>query len=120
MITAEGVGVALVRKFANATDLELADSQQRLNAIKAVYQVHANSTSNPAIALPLQMLPNSDSGLKLTTKANFRSTSTLPILNTLKARGVLVRTTGGVVHECQVDEYWMTPAAVARAGLLLS
>ena len=103
MITDECIGVALVRNFANATGFELADNQWRLNAIKALYQVYVNSAFNPAITLPLQMLPNSDSRLKLTTKANFRSPSTLPILNALKAPGVLVRTTGGVVHECHVD-----------------
>ncbi|NMM09968.1 MAG: hypothetical protein HHJ16_06820 [Polaromonas sp.] len=148
MITAQGIGVALgrlddaslTRKFSQASGLELADSQQRLTAIKAVYQQQADSAIQSRSGIGAADAPefwawakaNHQGQLQDAINKQLRSadvggykaladnwlSSTPPSLNALRAGGVPVRTNGSGVHECQVNGHWMTPAAAARAGLV--
>ncbi|NMM06342.1 hypothetical protein [Polaromonas sp.] len=148
MITAHGISVALghqddaslTRRFAQVSGLELADSHERLTAIKAVYQKQAdhaiqsragvsaadapefwqwcrtNHQGQLQDALGKQLHAADVSGY--TALANRWLSSTAPSLNALKAGGIPVRTNGSGVNECYIRGSWMTPSAAARAGLV--
>ena len=147
MITAHGVSVALgrsddaslVRKFAQASGIELADASQRLDAVKAVYQQQADLAirSRSGItaadtndfwlwcrashqgqlqdAVSKQLHAADLSGYK--ALADRWLASTPPTLAALTAGGIPTRTNNGVL-QCNVQGQWMTPAAAARAGLV--
>ena len=148
MITAHGISVALgrsddaslVSKFAKASGIELADSHERLTAVKAVYQAQADNAirSRSGIsaadapefwqwarenhagqlqdAIGKQMYAADVSGY--TALANRWVSSTAPSLDALTAGGIPTRKDGSGVLQCRVKGQWMTPAAAARAGLV--
>lgn len=148
MITATGISVALgrsddaslVRKFAQASGIELADAGQRLTAVKAVYQAQADNAIRsrsgisaaeaPAFwewcrqnhqgqlqdAIGKQMYAADVSGYK--ALADRWMSSTPPTLAALTAGGIPTRKDGSGVLQCNVRGQWMTPAAAARAGLI--
>ena len=147
MVTAHGISVALgrsddaslTRKFAQASGIELADSHERLTAVKAVYQAQADNAirSRSGIsaadapefwtwcranhqgqlqdAIGRQLHAADVSGYK--ALADRWVSSTAPSLAALQAGGIPTRKHDGAL-QCNVRGQWMTPAAAARAGLI--
>jgi hypothetical protein len=145
--TAQGIGAALgrfdeasmVKKFADGSGLELADSQQRVDAIKAMYQGHADYAlehrfgigaadraefwawakaehgSQLQDAIGKQLHGHDVSGYR--ALAEKWKSSTAPSVASLKAAGIPTRV-GGLGQECYVAGKWMSPATAARAGLI--
>ena len=145
-IIAQGVGVAcgriddasLTKQFAQASGLELADSQQRLSAVKAVYQAQADAAirSRSGISAadapefwawarenhPGQLqdaigrqLHGADVG-GFTSLANRWLSTTAPSLTAFQAAGIPTRTQHAGL-EVYLEGQWMSPSAAARAGL---
>jgi hypothetical protein len=143
-ITAQGIGVAigsldeasLVNKFSQASGLDMADSQQRLTAIKSIYQAQAdhalatrsgigaadkaafwdwaraNHKGQLQDAVGKQLRNHDVSGYK--PLADRWLAANPPSMDAIKAAGnIPVRG-----QEVFLQGQWMSPKAAARAGLI--
>ena len=146
-ITAQGIGVALGRltdesltvKFAKASGIDLADSGERLNTIKAIYQDQADTAlrtragiaqaDTPAFwawakanhggllqeAIGKQLHSADVSGY--TALAKQWQSRTAPQIAALQAAGIPTRK-GSKGDECFLQGLWMSTTAAARSGLI--
>lgn len=146
-IIAHGMSVAtgrsddasLTKQFAISAGLELADSHERLTAVKAVYQAQADQAIKSRAGIGAADAPEFWSwcranhqgqlqdaiGKQLhgadvsgyTKLANQWLSTTAPSIAALQAAGIPTRTQGSS-PEVYLKGTWMSPTAAARAGLV--
>lgn len=147
MIIAQGVSVAiggsddasLTKQFAQAAGLELADSHERLTAIKSVYQAQANTAIQSRAGIGAADAPEFWAWCRANHKAQLQDAigkqlhgadvsgytklasqwmaETPPSMAALKAGGIATRSQGSGL-EVYLKGQWMSPSAAARAGLI--
>jgi len=147
VIAAQGISLALgksddaalTREFSKASGIELADSHERLSAVKGIYQAQANNAIKSRAGIGAADAPDfwawcrASHGRQLqdaigkqlhgadmsgyTKLASRWMSETAPSITALKAAGLPTRS-----HDSGPEVYlkgsWMSPSAAARAGLI--